>query len=170
MEGMPEIIDINGTAKIENSKVKFDINGGSSNGLNITSGSVDLYDLDTDNEKAKINLDIQSENSYVTDYLKQTEIEQDNYSKLQDIAGDVNLNLKLEKEFNDQNNFQTNTRGIKVRGSFQSMQEAELRCKLLREVDPNHDVYIGQVGVWMPFHPEAYKTGKVEYLEKELKF
>ena len=39
---------------------------------------------------------------------------------------------------------------------------------MLREVDPNHDVYIGQVGVWMPFHPEAYKTGKVEYLEKEL--
>ena len=75
---------------------------------------------------------------------------------------------KLEKEFNDEHNFQTNTRGIKVRGSFQSQQEAELRCKLLREVDPNHDVYIGQVGVWMPFHPEAYKTGKVEYLEKEL--
>ena len=75
---------------------------------------------------------------------------------------------KLEKEFNDEHNFQTNTRGIKIRGSFQSLQEAELRCKLLREVDPNHDVYIGQVGVWMPFHPEAYKTGKVEYLEKEL--
>lgn len=75
---------------------------------------------------------------------------------------------KLEKEFNDEHNFQTNTRGIKIRGSFQSQQEAELRCKLLREVDPNHDVYIGQVGVWMPFHPEAYKTGKVEYLEKEL--
>ena len=75
---------------------------------------------------------------------------------------------KLEKEFNDEHNFQTNTRGIKVRGSFQSQQEAELRCKLLREVDPNHDVYIGQVGVWMPFHPEAYTTGKVEYLEKEL--
>ena len=75
---------------------------------------------------------------------------------------------KLEKQFNEEHNFQTNTRGIKVRGSFQSQQEAELRCKMLREVDPNHDVYIGQVGVWMPFHPEAYKTGKVEYLEKEL--
>ena len=75
---------------------------------------------------------------------------------------------KLEKQFNEDHNFQTNTRGIKVRGSFQSQQEAELRCKMLREVDPNHDVYIGQVGVWMPFHPEAYKTGKVEYLEKEL--
>ena len=75
---------------------------------------------------------------------------------------------KLDKQFNEEHNFQTNTRGIKVRGSFQSQQEAELRCKMLREVDPNHDVYIGQVGVWMPFHPEAYKTGKVEYLEKEL--
>ena len=79
-----------------------------------------------------------------------------------------NNEKKLEKQFNDENNFQTNTRGIKVRGSFESQQEAELRCKMLREVDPNHDVYIGQVGVWMPFHPEAYKTGKVEYLEKEL--
>ena len=39
---------------------------------------------------------------------------------------------------------------------------------MLREADPNHDVYVGPVGVWVPFHPDAYKTGKVEYLEKEL--
>ena len=75
---------------------------------------------------------------------------------------------KLTKEFNDTYNYQTNIRGIKVRGSYPSQQEAELRCKMLREVDPNHDVYVGQVGMWMPFHPEAYKTGKVEYLEEEL--
>ena len=96
MEGMPEIIDINGTANIENTKVTFDINSGNSNDLNIMSGNVDLYDLDTDFEKAKIDLYIQSENSYLVDYLKLTEIEQDNYNKLQDIEGDVNLNLKLD--------------------------------------------------------------------------
>jgi len=28
--------------------------------------------------------------------------------------------------------------------------------------------YVGGVGIWMPFHPEAYKTGRVEYLEKDL--
>ena len=39
---------------------------------------------------------------------------------------------------------------------------------MLREVDPNHDVYVGPVGMWMPFHPEAYKTGRVEYMEDEL--
>jgi hypothetical protein len=74
----------------------------------------------------------------------------------------------LQKEYDELNQFQTNTRGIKVRGVFSSQEEAEQRCKLLRHEDPNHDVYVGPVGMWMPFHPEAYKTGKVEYLEKEL--
>ena len=74
----------------------------------------------------------------------------------------------LEREYNERYEFQTNTRGIKVRGVFGSQEEAELRCKTLRTDDPNHDVYVGPVGMWMPFHPEAYKTGRVEYLEKEL--
>lgn len=39
---------------------------------------------------------------------------------------------------------------------------------MLRQVDSNHDVYVGPVGIWMPFHPDAYKTGRVEHLEKEL--
>jgi hypothetical protein len=74
----------------------------------------------------------------------------------------------LEKTFNELYSFQTNTRGLKVRGSYPSQEEAELRCKLLREIDPNHDVFVGPVGMWMPWDPEAYKTGRVEYLEEEL--
>ena len=75
---------------------------------------------------------------------------------------------RLQADFNEQHNFQTNTRGVKVRGSFNTQEEAELRCKLIREFDPNHDVFVGPVGMWMPFHPDAYKTGRVEYLEDEL--
>jgi hypothetical protein len=75
---------------------------------------------------------------------------------------------KLQNMFNIEHKFQTNTRGIKVRGSYNTQEEAELRAKILRESDPNHDVYVGQVGMWMPFDPDAYKTGKVEYLESEL--
>jgi uncharacterized membrane protein YheB (UPF0754 family) len=74
----------------------------------------------------------------------------------------------LDKQFSEQHNFQTSVRGVKIRGSFPTQQEAELRCKLLRENDPHHDIFVGPVGVWMPWEPEAYKTGKVEYLEKEL--
>jgi hypothetical protein len=75
---------------------------------------------------------------------------------------------QLENDFSNEHHFKTNTRGIKVRGVFETQQEAELRCKILREVDPNHDVYVGPVGLWMPWEPEAYKTGRVEYLEDEL--
>jgi hypothetical protein len=74
----------------------------------------------------------------------------------------------LEKEFGVQHNFQTCTRGIKIRGSYPTMEEAEIRCKMLREIDPNHDVFVGPVGLWMPWEPEAYKTGRVEYMEEEL--
>ena len=75
---------------------------------------------------------------------------------------------KLENSFNALNHFKTSVRGIKIRGGFPSQPEAEARAKMLRESDPNHDVYVGPVGMWMPFHPEAYKTGNVQYLEKEL--
>jgi hypothetical protein len=75
---------------------------------------------------------------------------------------------QLEADFNSKNEFQTSIRGLKVRGVYPTQKEAELRCKLLREVDPNHDVYVGPVGMWMPFHPDAYKTGRVEYMEETL--
>ena len=75
---------------------------------------------------------------------------------------------ELENQFNTENAFQTSTRGLKIRGSYSTQEEAELRCRLLREVDPNHNVYVGPVGMWMPWDPEAYKTGKVEYLEEQL--
>jgi len=75
---------------------------------------------------------------------------------------------RLDELFNQSNHFQTNIRGLKVRGAYPSQDEAELRCKMLREIDPNHDVYVGPVGLWMPFHPEAYKTGRVEYMEDAL--
>ena len=76
---------------------------------------------------------------------------------------------KLQEEFDEAHDFQTSTRGIKVRGCYNSLKEAELRAQTLRDWEEGaHEIYTGQVGVWMPFHPEAYKTGRVEYLEPEL--
>jgi Family of unknown function (DUF5832) len=96
------------------------------------------------------------------DNLTKTDM-QDEYKTFVDNNED-----ELEKTFNTQNNFQTSIRGLKVRGVFPTLEEAELRCKMLRELDPNHDVYVGPVGLWMPWDPEAYKTGRVEYIEEEL--
>lgn len=75
---------------------------------------------------------------------------------------------KLENEFNTAHNFQTSVRGFKFRGAYPTQQEAELRCKMLREVDPAFDIFVGPVGQWLCWDPEAYKTGRTEYMEEEL--
>lgn len=88
---------------------------------------------------------------------------EDDYKNFIDVKCD-----ELEKQFNTEHKFQTSTRGVKIRGVYSTQEEAEMRCKSLREVDANHDVYVGPVGLWMPWEPDAYKTGRVEYLETEL--
>jgi len=117
----------------------------------------------------KYNLDFDKVMNDLQDYLltEQEKLSEttvrDEYKNFLDEKED-----ELTKEFNNLHHFQTNTRGIKVRGSFPTLEEAQLRSRMLREVDPNHDIYVGQVGMWMPWEPEAYKTGKVEYMEEEL--
>tara|TARA_Y100000813_G_C24155520_1_gene349486 strand:- start:192 stop:1148 length:957 start_codon:yes stop_codon:yes gene_type:complete len=108
----------------------------------------------------------------MTDLDEYVKSEQDNLRNLS-INDDYKTFLdnhedQLTEEFKKKFSFQTSVRGLKIRGSYPTQQEAELRCKMLREVDPNHDVYVGPVGMWMPWEPEAYKTGRVEYLEEEL--
>jgi len=75
---------------------------------------------------------------------------------------------RLNAAFNKENSFQTSVRGIKVRGVFSTQEEAEMKCKSLREYDQNHDIFVGPVGIWVPWDPDAYKTGKVEFMEEEL--
>jgi hypothetical protein len=96
------------------------------------------------------------------DMLKNTTIE-DDYKTFVD-----NSEEALQSAFDKEHEFKTSVRSVKIRGVYPTQEEAELRCKMLREADSNHDVYVGPVGMWMPWEPEAYKTGRVEYLEDEL--
>jgi len=116
------------------------------------------YDLDLEKVMADYQDFVESEKNNLVD----TTIE-DDYKTFMDANED-----KLENTFKKEYTFQTSVRGVKFRGAFPSLEEAEMRARLLREQDPNHDIYVGQVGMWMPWEPEAYKTGRVEYLEKEL--
>jgi hypothetical protein len=75
---------------------------------------------------------------------------------------------KLNEEFNRNHEFQTSVRGLKLRGVFNTQEEAELRCKKIRDFDPHHDIFVGPVGSWMPWDPDAYKTGRIEFMEDEL--
>lgn len=75
---------------------------------------------------------------------------------------------ELDKDFAKLNKFTTTTRGVKVRGSYPTQEEAELRAKLLNEIDNSDDIFVGPVGVWLPWDPDASKTERVEYSEELL--
>lgn len=116
----------------------------------------------------KYNISFEDLNKDFTDFVKE---EKDNLTK-SCIEDDYKTFLdhneeSLQKKFDIAHNFQTNIRGIKIRGVYPTQEEAELRCKMLRENDPN-DVFVGMVGMWMPSDPDAYRTGRVEYMEEEL--
>lgn len=58
--------------------------------------------------------------------------------------------------------------GIKIRGSYETYDEAQKRATFLQKCDPNHNIYIGEVGKWCPFEDDPEKAKDSEYMNKEL--
>ena len=75
---------------------------------------------------------------------------------------------QLDKEFSEQVDFQTNVRGLKVRGSYDTLREAQVRSEVLKRKDKNHNIFICQVGCWCPWDPNPNNVDKQEYMEDEL--
>lgn len=89
---------------------------------------------------------------------------QDAYRFYKRINGEV-----IEKEFYEKNNFQTSVRGIKVRGVFETLKEAQVRAEVLRRMgDTQFDIFVGQVGVWCPWSPNPEDMQEQEYAETQL--
>ena len=117
----------------------------------------------------KYELDGTSLNNDFKDFMKEEKEKLENIDITEEFKTYLDANEeRLTNEFNEANQFQTSVRGIKIRGTYSTQGEAEARAKSLREIDPNFDIYVGPIGCWMPWEPDAYKTGKVEHLEEEL--
>ncbi len=75
---------------------------------------------------------------------------------------------KLESEFYEKNEFRTTMRGLKIRGTYDTHKEATIRAQVLRRKDPNFNVFVGQVGSWLPWDPECEQIQEQEYQEEML--
>jgi len=75
---------------------------------------------------------------------------------------------EIEKDFHRENNFKTSIRGIKVRGVFDTIEEAKTRCEFIKKLDPKFDIYISQVGCWCPWSPNPNDLENQEYSETQL--
>ena len=59
-------------------------------------------------------------------------------------------------------------RGVKVRGSYPSLDEARDKASNLQKIDKTFNVFVGQVGCWLPFNPINIEDVEPEYYEKRL--
>jgi hypothetical protein len=80
----------------------------------------------------------------------------------------ANSENDLENAFVEKFGNATSIRGLKVRGVYDNYKEAEIRSKQLQKTDPNHNVFIGQVGYWLPWDPSADKIVDQQYQEDQL--
>jgi hypothetical protein len=75
---------------------------------------------------------------------------------------------KLEEDFFAKNAFRTTIRGLKVRGVYDTYAEAVGRAKTLQSIDPSFNVYVGQMGFWLPWDPEPSEVADQEYADDQL--
>ena len=75
---------------------------------------------------------------------------------------------ELQKDFDERNKFQTNVRGLKIRGTYSTRDEAEKRAKSLQSLDSDFHVFVGQVGYWLPWDPCADKVQEEHYINDQL--
>ena len=75
---------------------------------------------------------------------------------------------ELQKDFDERNKFQTNIRGLKVRGTYSTRDEADKRAKSLQSIDSDFHVFVGQVGYWLPWDPCADKVQDEHYINSQL--
>jgi len=75
---------------------------------------------------------------------------------------------RMDDEFFAKNDFRTTVQGVKVRGVFDTYNEAVHRCKTLQKLDPSFNVYVGQVGFWLPWDPEPHDITDQEYADDQL--
>jgi hypothetical protein len=117
----------------------------------------------------KYNLKVET----LMDDFKKFVQEEENVLKANDVQGDyanfIDKNEdKLTELFQKEHGFQTSVRGFVNIGNFATIEEAEMYAKKIRDSVPHHDILVGRNFVWTPLDPDAYKTGRIEFMEDEL--
>jgi len=74
----------------------------------------------------------------------------------------------LEETFFAKNEFRTTIRGLKVRGVTGTHGEAVAMSKKLQRNDTLHNIFVGEVGKWLPWDPKPHQVQDQEYAEDQL--
>ena len=104
---------------------------------------------------------------FLQSYCKDKKLKFDDvYSSYQDFT--YKYEDKLQRDYDEQNDFQTSMRGLKVRGVYDTRGAAEDRAKKLSLIDSGFHTFVGQVGYWLPWDPNADKVADEVFQNSQL--
>lgn len=76
----------------------------------------------------------------------------------------VCISVLTPKNFKEETTMHT----LKVRGSYDTYEDAKKRADYLRNIDSNINVYVGEVGKWLPFEDNPENAKDHDYQNKRL--
>lgn len=132
--------------------------------------------FDDDNEESGIDKDevikklTEHKTDTRSDIITDKDIEQ--YTKVDHLDEDplMELNMKGRGKFKQvyalfsfispEGVMNCNIRALKMRGCFETREEAEEKVKELEKIDPYFKIFIGEVGKWLEFDPPVSKVEK----------
>lgn len=103
-------------------------------------------------------------------FLKHKYQETEDFNKFkEEYQNFIDSNSKsLNDTFSKDTDFQTSVRGIKIRGVYDTQREANIRAQVLQKLDPSFHVFVGQLGYWLPWDPNAEEVSEQQYQEDQL--
>jgi hypothetical protein len=75
---------------------------------------------------------------------------------------------KLEDEFHKANGFRSTLHGLKIRGVYPTQEQAAARAKALNKKDPAFDIYVAEMGAWLPWDFDASEIEDQDYGNDQL--
>ena len=104
---------------------------------------------------------------FLQSYCKDLDLKYDEiYSKYEDYI--YKYSEELQRDYDEKNEYKTSMRGIKVRGVYNTREEAENRARNLSRSDSTFNVFVGQVGYWLPWDPCADNVDKEVFQNDQL--
>ena len=78
---------------------------------------------------------------------------------------------EIERAFRDEHDgplVGTSIHGFKIRGSYDTVEDAKARAKSVKRFDEKFSVFVAEVGCWCPWSPSVEELKDVEYAETQL--
>jgi|LauGreDrversion4_2_1035121.scaffolds.fasta_scaffold272575_3 hypothetical protein len=75
---------------------------------------------------------------------------------------------EITDDYDKSTDYRCSIRGIKIRGAYETIKEAQDRAERLKRQDPNFSVYVCEMGCWCPWSPSPDEIKDAEYSESQL--